>query len=420
MTSQDSLETDRDASDAAGLRTRAASIARTFDAPLAVANLPVHRASTVLFDSLAHADAAGAQVAVGQRHASTYGTVGTPTTFALMDAVAALEGGQGCRAALMSSGLAAITTALFGLLAPGDHLLVSDSVYGPTRTFCNGLLARFGVQTTYFSPTVGQCPDGGFDAAALAALVRPETRLIYLESPGSYTFEIQDVPAICAFARERGILVAVDNAWASPAFARPFDWGVDVSIVPLTKYWSGHADVLMGAVVVREQLWPRLWGAVRQLGTCVGGDDAWLVLRGMRTLDVRLRQHERSALTVARWLQQRPEVAAVLHPALPSHPQHHLWQRDFSGASGLFSFELRDAGAAHLAALCEGRRHFGIGYSWGGYESLIMPARIASLRTAAPWTGGPLVRLHIGLEDPAALIADLQEGFDAMHRATPR
>lgn len=399
------------------LRTQAASIARTFEPRLVTANLPVHRASTVLFDSLADAAAAGAQVAAGARHASTYGTVGTPTTFALMDAVAALEGGEGCRAALMPSGLSAITSALFALLAPGDHLLVADSVYGPTRTFCNGLLARFGVQTTYFAPTIGQRGDGSFDEAALAALVRPNTRAIYLESPGSYTFEIQDVPAICAFARARGLLTLVDNAWASPLFARPFDWGVDVSVLPLTKYWSGHADVLMGALVVRDALWPRLWPALRQLGHCVGGDDAWLILRGMRTLEVRMRAHEQAALRVAHWLQARPEVRTVLHPALPSHPQHALWRRDFTGASGLFSFALHEASPAQLAALCEGRRHFGIGYSWGGYESLIMPANIRQLRTAAPWAGGPLVRVHIGLEDPDALIEDLEQGLDAMRAA---
>lgn len=406
---------------AARLRTLLATVGREPTVRVATANLPVHRASTVLFDTLAQAEAAGAAVAVGRRHASTYGTVGTETTFALADAVAALESGDtdGFRAALMPSGLAAITAALLAFLRPGDHLLVSDSVYGPARVFCDGLLAEFGVETTYFDPTIGQGLDASgepvFDPAPLEALLRPNTRALYLESPGSYTFEIPDMPALCAFARARGLLTMIDNAWASPLLARPFDWGVDVSIVPLTKYWSGHADTLMGAVVVRDAHWPALWRGVRQLGLCVGGDDAWLMLRGLRTLDVRMARHQRAALAVARWLEGRPEVARVLHPALPSHPQHALWKRDFLGACGLFGFELaRSAAPARLAALCEGRRHFRIGYSWGGYESLIMPARIGALRTARPWTGGPLVRLHIGLEDPQALVDDLAEGLDAM------
>lgn len=399
------------------LGTRLTTVSRAFERRIATANVPVHRASTVLFDTLSQADAIGAAVAQGERHASTYGTVGTATTFALMDAVAELEGGpEGFRAALMPSGLAAITHVLLALLSPGDHLLVSDSVYGPMRGFCDGMLRRFGIEATYFSPTIGQ---GGpaFDPSALAALVRPNTRMVYLESPGSYTFELQDVPGICAFARERGLVTVIDNAWASPLLARPFDWGVDVSVIPLTKYWSGHADVLMGAAVVRDALWPRLWAGVRQLGTCVGGDDAWLILRGMRTLEARLRMHEQTGLALARWLETRPEVARVLHPALPTHPQHALWQRDFLGASGLFAFELRSASPVQLAALCEGRRHFAIGYSWGGYESLIMPGKIGSLRSVEPWQGGPLVRVHAGLESPEALIEDLAEGLDAMRRA---
>ena len=410
------------------LGTRLTTVSRTFERRVATANVPVHRASTVLFDTLSQADAVGAAVAQGERHASTYGTVGTATTFALMDAVAELEGGpDGFRAALMPSGLAAITHVLLALLSPGDHLLVSDSVYGPMRVFCDGMLRRFGIEATYFSPTIGQGASGAgassgtgvpaFDPAPLAALVRPNTRMIYLESPGSYTFELQDVPGICAFARDRGLLTVIDNAWASPLLARPFDWGVDVSVLPLTKYWSGHADVLMGAAVVREALWPRLWAGVRQLGTCVGGDDAWLILRGMRTLEARLRMHEQTGLALARWLQTRPEVARVLHPALASHPQHALWKRDFLGASGLFGFELHGAGAAQLAALCENRRHFAIGYSWGGYESLIMPGKIGSLRTVEPWRGGALVRVHAGLESAEALIEDLGEGLDAMRRA---
>jgi cystathionine beta-lyase len=308
----------------------------------------------------------------------------------------------------MPSGLAAISIPLLAFCKPGDHVLMTDSVYGPARGFATTMLARYGVRTEFYDPAIG---------ADIDALIRPETRIVYLESPGSYTFEVQDVPAICRAARARGVLTMIDNAWGSPVFARPFDWGVDVSLLPLTKYWSGHADLLMGAAVVREEHWPTLWQAVRQTGTCVGGDDAWLVLRGLRTVDVRMRRHEASGLAVARWLQERPEVARVLHPALPSHPQHALWRRDFSGTSGLFAFELKGATPSQLAALCENRRHFGIAYSWGGFESLIMPAKIGTLRTVAPWRGGPLVRLHCGLDDPQDLIDDLAAGLHAMAAA---
>ena len=396
----------------AAIGTRLTEIARRFDERIVTANLPVHRASTVLFDTLAQADAIGRDAMAGVRHASTYGTAGTPTTFALMDALAQIEGrGHACRAALMPSGLSAISTALLAYLKTGDHLLMPDSVYGPARNFAGGPLARLGIETTFYDPRIG---------AGIEALMRPNTRVVYLESPGSYTFEVQDTPAICAVARRHGAISMIDNAWASPVFARPFDWGVDVSLLPLTKYWSGHADVLMGAAVVREEHWLPLWTAVRQFGVCVGGDDAFLILRGLRTAEVRMRRHEATALQLARWLASRPEVARVLHPGLESDPGHALWKRDFSGSCGLFGFELRADGAdaerveRRLAALCEGRRLFRIGYSWGGYESLMIPGRIASLRTAKPWTGGPLVRVHAGLEDPADLIADLEAGLAAM------
>jgi cystathionine beta-lyase len=391
---------------------------RSVDQPVAVASLPVYRASTVLFDTLAQAEAAGRGATQGVRHVTSYGTAGTPGAMALADALCDIEGaGHACRSALMPSGLAAITTLLLALLEPGDHLLVPDSVYGPTRAFCDDMLVRQGVRVEYYDPALS--------AEALSLRCSDRTRVIYLESPGSYTFELQDVPAICAAARARGILTVIDNAWASPVFARPFDWGVDASVLPLTKYWSGHSDVLMGAAVVREALWPRLWSAVRQLGICVGGDDAFLVLRGLRTADVRMRRHQDNALAVARWLETRPEVRRVLHPALASHPQHALWRRDFSGASGLFSFEIDPAASGGLgagfnavtAALCEGRRHFGIGYSWGGFESLIMPARLSGVRSVQPWAGGPLIRIHVGLDDPTDLIADLADGFAAMRQA---
>jgi len=376
---------------------------------MATVNLPLTRASSVLFESLALAETEGAAAIAGELHRSTYATSGTPTTFALMDALAEVEGaGHACRAAVMPSGLAAISVPLLAYCKSGDHVLMSDSVYGPARSFATTMLARYGVTTEFFDPLIG---------AGIEALLRPETRIIYLESPGSYTFEIQDVPAICAVARARGVLTMIDNAWASPVFARPFDWGIDISLLPLTKYWGGHADLLMGAAIVREEHWLPLWQAIRQMGICVGGDDAFMVLRGLRTADVRMRRHEATALEVARWLQGRDEVAQVLHPALPSHPQHALFKRDFQGSSGLFSFELKSATPSQLAALCERRRYFRIGYSWGGFESLIMPAKLGSIRSIRPWTGGPLVRLHCGLEDAADLIEDLQDGLHAMKSA---
>jgi cystathionine beta-lyase len=392
-----------------GLSGRLVSTGREFDRRIATVNLPVTRASSVLFDTLAQAEAEGAATVAGEWHRSTYATAGTTTTYALMDALAEVEGApHRCRAALMPSGLAAISVALMAYLEHGDHLLITDSVYGPTRLFAQNTLARFGVTAEFYDPAIG---------AGIEALIRPETRVVFMESPGSYTFEIQDVPAICEVARRRGVLTMIDNTWASPAFARPFDWGVDLSLLALTKYWGGHADLLMGAAVVREEHWLPLWQAVRQFGQCVGGDDAFMVLRGLRTAEVRMQRQQQTALTVARWLEQRPEVARVLHPGLPSHPQHALFQRDFSGACGLFGFELKAATPAQLAALCDRRRHFGIGYSWGGYESLIMPAKIATLRSAKPWTGGPLVRIHCGLDDPQDLIADLADGLAAMARA---
>ncbi len=384
---------------------------RGISRPIKVVNPPVVRASSVIFDSVQAAIEAGRRTDRGELHHSTYATAGTETTYALMDAVAELEGApHAVRAALMPSGLAAISTVMWAFTSPGDEILMSDSVYGPARTFADTLLAKFGVRTIYFDPLA--TPED------LEKLASAHTRMIYLESPGSYTFEIQDVPAICAWARQRGILTAIDNTYASPRLARPFDWGVDISIPALTKYWCGHADVLMGAVVVREPLWQQLWTTVRQLGICVGGDDAWLVLRGIRTVDARLRMHEQTALAVARWLETQPDVVRVLHPGLESHPQHALFKRDFLGSNGLFAFELKQPmSPAAIMALCNGRRHFALGFSWGGFESLIMPAHLDGCRSVQPWKGGPLIRIHCGLEPAEALIADLEEGLKAMRAA---
>jgi cystathionine beta-lyase len=396
--------------------TAYASVARRIDALVRTASVPVVRASSVLFDSLAQVDQAGRATAQGVRHATTYGTAGLPTTMALMDAVAQLEGagappaadrpGPATRAALVPSGLAAIAVAILAFVKAGEHILVPDSAYGPCRGLCLGQFARAGIETTFYDPRI--------QPEALAALIKPNTRLLYLESPGSYTFEIQDTPALAALARSRGVLSVIDNAWGSPLHFQPFTQGVDISIVPLTKYWGGHADLLMGAVVVGDSLWPALWQTVRGLGLCVSSDDAWLVLRGLRTLPQRMAQHEASAQRIAQWLQERAGVSQVLHPALSEHPDHALWQRDFSGSCGLFSFALAPELASRVALLVDGREHFGIGYSWGGFESLIMPARLEGLRSVVPWLGGPLIRIHVGLEAVTDLIADLEAGFRAM------
>jgi cysteine-S-conjugate beta-lyase len=375
---------------------------RELDTPIRGASLPVQRASTILFDTVEQAHAMGPRTLAGQTHATSYGTVGTTTTFALMDAVALLEGGgTGFRAALMPSGLSAISTLFLALLKPGDHILVSDSVYGPARVFCETMLQKFGIQTSYVP---ADCD------ANIEPYFLPNTKLVYLESPGSYTFELQDIPAVCEVAHRHGALVAIDNAWASPLYANPFDWGIDFSVLPLTKHWAGHSDVLMGALVCKEKDWPLIWPSIRQLGVCVSSDDAWLVLRGIRSAAVRMQQCSANAQTVIHWLQQQVEVQSVLWPALETHPQHHLWKRDFAGAASLFSVEFAPSiSAQQINAMCNSLQHFGIGYSWGGFESLIMPAVIA--RALKPWTGGPLVRFNIGLENPSDLIHDLEQAF---------
>ncbi len=362
-------------------------------------NPPVVHASTVLFES------AEAHLADRQRY--VYGRHATPTIEALSDAVTELEGAAGTK--LAPSGLAAVTLALMSVLSPGDHLLMVDTVYGPTRKFCDGMLARLGVTTTYYDPAVG---------AGIAALIRPETRAIFLEAPGSGTFEMQDVPAITAEAARRGIVTLMDNTWATPLFFQPIAHGVDLSIQAGTKYISGHSDVMIGTVAASERVWPALQDTYRQLGLCVGPDDIYLAYRGLKTMSVRLDRHQANGLEVARWLAARPEVTRVRHPALPDDPGHALWRRDFSGASGLFAIEIAPVTDAALIAFLDRLQLFGMGYSWGGYESLIVRARPEHGRTAVPWKHeGTLLRLHIGLEDPADLIADLESGFAAMAAA---
>ena len=364
-----------------------------------IVNPPVWRASTILYDDVAALRAGVKSNADGKLF---YGRRGTPTQWSLADALTEMEPGA-AGTMLYSSGVAALTTALLSLLRPGDQLLMTDSAYDPTRIFCDGLLQRFGVETIYYDPLIG---------GAIEALITPHTRAIFMESPGSLTFEVQDVPAIVAVAKAHGITTLIDNTWATPLFLKTMALGVDLSIMACTKYIVGHSDAMIGSVTANAAHWQALRLSTQQLGHHVGPDDAWLAARGLRTLDVRMQRHQASALEIAHWLRDRPEVARVLHPALPDCPGHAVWQRDFTGSSGLFSFILDGGGEAARAALIDGLEHFGIGYSWGGFESLAIPADPASIRTATQWhAGGPLVRLQIGLEDPADLIEDLAAGL---------
>jgi cystathionine beta-lyase len=360
-------------------------------------NPPVHRASTILFDSVAELRSAAPVFGTAY-----YGLHGTPTQWALAEALTELEPGA-AGTMLHPSGLAAVTAALLSVLSAGDELLMTDSVYGPTRHFCDGFLKRYGVATRYYDPRVG---------AGIAELIGERTRAIFLESPGSLTLEVQDVPAICAAAKARGVATLLDNTWATPVFFQALAAGVDLSILAGTKYIGGHADVMLGSVTATAAYYPKLERTSWDLGFSVSPDDAWLGSRGLRTLGVRLRQHEASALKVALWLQAQPQVAAVLHPALPECPGHELWQRDFKGSSGLFSFVLAGGGDAGRTRFIEALELFGLGYSWGGYESLVIPADPERIRTATRWSAqGPLVRLQIGLEDPEDLIEDLAAGL---------
>ena len=357
-------------------------------------NVPVERASTILFDSVDGLHASKPGIA-----SYRYGLQGTATHWALAEALTELEPGA-AGTILYPSGLAAITVPLLALLSPGDELLVPDSVYGPTRKFCDTMLKRLMIATRYYDPLIG---------SGIEELIGDQTRAILLESPGSLTMEIQDVPAICGVARERGIVTLLDNTWATPMLFPALAAGVDVSILAVTKYVGGHADLMLGSASATEQYYQRLQTAAWDLGMAVSPDDAWLASRGLRTMAVRLRQHEESALRVARWLKEQPWVGRVLHPALADCPGHDAWKRDFSGSSGLFSFELKDADPTRRTAFIDSLKLFGIGYSWGGYESLVLP--VDPVRTVSKPPAPNLVRLHVGLEDTDDLIADLAAAF---------
>jgi cysteine-S-conjugate beta-lyase len=362
-------------------------------------NPPVVHGSTVLYPTAADLHA--------HRGEFQYGRHGTPTTKALQEALTAIEGPRCVGVGLAPSGLSAISTALLAVLNAGDHLLVCDNAYRPTRNFCNGLLARYGVETTYFDPLIG---------TGIADLFRSTTKAVLLEAPGSQSFEMPDIPAIAAIAHGRGALVIDDNTWATPLYHRSLDQGVDISIQAATKYIGGHSDIMFGTISANATAWPLISEAIRLLGVCAGPDDVFLALRGLRTLSVRLAQHHQSGLEMARWLAGRPEVIRVLHPALESDPGHAIWKRDFTGASGLFSIVLKPAPQQAVDALLDTVKLFGMGYSWGGFESLVIPFDCTPYRTASTWApGGPTLRLHIGLENVSDLKADLERGFAAFN-----
>lgn len=362
-------------------------------------NTPVYRGSTVLFPTYADLLARNARFA--------YGTVGTPTTEALETAWTEIAGAAGT--VLAPSGLAAITLALLTAVGSGDHLLVTDSVYRPTRNFCDSVLKRMGVETTYYNPLIGM---------GIEALVKPNTRAIFLETPGSQSFEMQDVPAITAVAAARDLATILDNTWATPLFFPPHAAGIDMAVEAGTKYLSGHSDLLLGLVSANERWFKRLRATFDAFAMCPGPEDVFLALRGLRSLELRLREAERQGLALAEWLAERPEVAEVLHPALPSFPGHAIWKRDFRGASGLFSVFLKPCPEAALAAFLDDLTLFGMGYSWGGYESLVVPFDCSPYRTATTFNPpGPALRFSIGLEDIADLQADLDEAFARLRQA---
>ena len=360
-------------------------------------NPPVYHASTV-----AHKSMAAMREARKDPHKNfVYGRRGTPTSMAYEEAAAAIEGGE--RAKAVASGLQAIVAATLAFVRQGDHVLMVDSVYAPSRRMCEGLLKRFGVETTYYDPMIG---------AGIAELIRPNTKVVFTESPGSHSFEVQDIPAIAEAAHKAGIHVLMDNTWAAGVYFKPFEHGVDVSIHAATKYWVGHSDAMLGTIVTTAALFDRVVDSINELGCNAAPDDCYLGLRGMRTLSVRLERHMENGLKLAEWFKGRPEVYRVLHPALPECPGHEFWKRDFTGASGLFGVMFNDFPEKNLEAMVDGLELFALGGSWGGYESLVLPTNLAGNRTVTKWDPpGPVVRFHAGIEDPDDLIEDLEAGL---------
>lgn len=362
-------------------------------------NTPVFRGSTVLFETLDDLD--------NHEHPYRYGRTGNPTTRAVETVVTELEGAKGT--VLAPSGLAALSTALLAVLDAGDELLVTDSVYEPTRLFCAETLKRLGISTRFYNPRAG---------AAIADLFTERTRAILVESPGSLTFEVQDLPAIVAAARAREVTVLVDNSWATPLYFKPLALGADIVIHAGTKMFVGHSDAMFGTISANERFWSKLYRTHRLMGICASPDDAFLAARGLRTLAIRMKEHEARALDFARWLEGQQTVRAVYHPALPSHPDHAIWKRDFTGSGSLFSVLLEPAPRAAVAAMVDGFQLFGMGYSWGGYESLCMPVHPERIRTAVDWNArGDMFRIHIGFEDVSDLKADFGAGLERYRAA---
>ncbi|MBB3453338.1 cystathionine beta-lyase [Rhizobium sp. BK313] len=386
----------------AGINTRLSHIGYSPSDFHGFVNPPVVHASTVLFPN--------ARTMEMRDQKYTYGTRGTPTTDALCDAIDALEGSAGT--IVVPSGLAAITVPFLAFLSAGDHALIVDSVYGPTRIFCDTMLKRLGVEIEYYDPLVG---------AGIEQLIKPNTKLVHTEAPGSNTFEMQDISTISTAAHRHGCVVTMDNTWATPLYFKPLDHGVDISIHAATKYPAGHSDILMGTVSANAAHWNQLKEANIQLGICGAPDDAYQVLRGLRTMGVRLERHQESALAIAQWLEGREDVARVLHPALPSFPSHELWKRDFKGSSGIFSFVLAvgspDKFRAKAHAFLDALRIFGLGYSWGGYESLAVHVNLNDRRICKAPPEGPVLRLQIGLEDVADIKVDIEKGLAAAKEA---
>ncbi|MGD9536038.1 MAG: cystathionine beta-lyase [Alphaproteobacteria bacterium] len=385
--------------------TRLSVLGRDPFAHHGIVNPPVYHASTVLFPTVKALKDPGAR-APGKVY---YGRYGTPTTFALEEAIAGIEGGH--RTVVVGSGKAAVVCALLAFLKTGDHFLMVDSAYQPSRHFADSYLARFGIEMTFYDPLI--------EPADLVRLIRPNTRVLFLESPGSLTFEVQDVPALAKAGKQAGLTVMIDNTWASPLYFDPFAHGCDVSIQAGTKYVVGHSDAMLGLITGTEESYPAIRRAFEELGFSAGPDDVYLALRGLRTLSVRLRRHQEVATELATWLRARPEVERVLYPALPGDPGHAIWKRDFKGASGLFGVVLKPVPADAVAAMLDGLALFGMGYSWGGYESLIIPTEPHLLRADPSRLDPryPMLRIHAGLEDPADLIADLDAGFARLREA---